>query len=122
MIDRAPERSHPHAGEPPPVGALAMSSRREGDEHLIALAGEFDLAHVDEVQRELERVEASGVARIVVDLSQLSFIDSSGVRVLVMAGARSRARAGRLRLVRGPAGVHRVFAMCGLDGIVPFAE
>jgi anti-anti-sigma factor len=71
----------------------------------------------------LECVEASDALSIVVDLSALTFVDSTGVRLLIMnAQARSRADANRLMLLRGPDGVQRVFVLCGVDGLLPFAD
>lgn len=97
-----------------------MSSERDGDVHAIRLFGELDLASAGAVQAELERVEAGDAGAILLDLSGLTFMDSSGVRVVITAHARSRADANRLELVRGPAAVQRVFEICGVDGLLPF--
>jgi anti-sigma B factor antagonist len=101
---------------------LRMTSEREGDLHTICLFGELDLASAEAVQRELQRVEATGVEAIVVDLSGLTFTDSTGVRLIVSADARSRADSERLTLLRGPASVQRVFALTGLEDRLPFAD
>ena len=110
------------AGQAAAVGLLAIDSRREGDEHVIALEGELDLAHAGELDEELGRVEDTDATSIKVDLSQLTFIDSTGVRLLLMAEARARADSGRLTIVRAPDSVQRVFVICGVDGILPFAD
>jgi anti-anti-sigma factor len=104
------------------LGRLGMTSQREGDVHTIGLSGELDLATVEGVQRELECVEASDVEAIVVDLSGLTFVDSSGVRLVVLADVRSRADSERLTLLRGPASVQRVFALSGFEDRLPFAD
>src|SRR5918998_2423657 len=91
------------------LGRLRMTSEREGAVHTICLSGELDLATAEGVQRELECVETTDVEAIVVDLSALTFMDSSGVRLMVRADARSRADSDRLTLLRGPASVQRVF-------------
>jgi anti-sigma B factor antagonist len=104
------------------LGRLRMTSEREGDVHTIGLSGELDLATADGVQRELECVEATDVEAIVVDLSGLTFMDSSGVRLIVRADARSRADSNRLTLLRGPSSVQRVFALSGLEDRLPFAD
>ena len=72
-------------------------------------------------EQELERVEATDAAAIVVDLSGLTFMDSTGVRLLVNAGSRSRAAARRLRLQRGPVAVQRVLELSGVATLLPFA-
>jgi anti-anti-sigma factor len=122
MIEQAPQRERRRAVELLEFAEFTMTSGREGDVHAIALAGELDLAAARLVQDELERVEASDVLSIVVDLSGLTFMDSNGVRLLVHAHARSRADSDRLMLLRGSAGVQRVFELCGVDGLLPFAD
>ena len=115
----APER--PPATQLVELGQLSISSQRDGDAHVIGLSGELDLATAANVEQELRRVEATDASSIVVDLSGLTFMDSTGVRLLMQAQARSRADSDRLRLLRGPADVQRVFELCGVDGLLPFA-
>jgi anti-sigma B factor antagonist len=81
----------------------------------VALVGELDLSTVAKVQEELRRVEASSPATLVVDLSKLSFLDSTGLRCIVTADERARAEGRRIVIVRGPDAVQRVFAITRLD-------
>ncbi|HTN24858.1 MAG TPA: STAS domain-containing protein [Solirubrobacteraceae bacterium] len=104
------------------VGRLTVRSQRDGVLHTIRLEGELDLATADELERELLRVEGSDARSIVLDLSALEFIDSTGVRVLFQAGERSRADANRLALLRGPRAVQRVFELTGIQDRLPFAD
>ncbi|MEA2222627.1 MAG: anti-sigma factor antagonist [Solirubrobacteraceae bacterium] len=104
------------------LGVLTLRSRRKGGAHTIALSGELDLATADDVQRELERVEATDAASIVLDLSDLMFMDSTGVRLLMTASARSRGDANRLTLLRGGPAVQRVLELSGVDALLPFAD
>ena len=60
---------------------------RNGPIH-IAFRGELDLSTVGKVQDELRRVEASAPAVVVLDLSKLTFLDSTGLRCLVTADER----------------------------------
>ena len=103
------------------LGALRLSSVRNGAVHTIRLSGELDLATTDRVEDELKRVEASDARTIVVDLSDLAFINSSGVHLLVDAEVRSRASNG-LTLLRGSPAVQRVLELCGVDAALPFAD
>ena len=103
-------------------GFLELRSERSGGEHVIALAGELDLEGAERVNRELLRAEASDARRIVLDLSNLSFIDSTGIRLILAADARSRADGDRLAVVRGPRAVQRVFELTGIAERLPFAE
>jgi anti-anti-sigma factor len=81
----------------------------------VALVGELDLSTVAKVQEELRRVEAAAPATLVVDLSKLSFLDSTGLRCIVTADERARAEGRRIVIVRGPDAVQRVFAITRLD-------
>ncbi|HEV7882610.1 MAG TPA: STAS domain-containing protein [Solirubrobacteraceae bacterium] len=101
---------------------LRMSSARDGDTHLIRLAGELDLTSADDVEQELRRVELTDAHVISVDLRQLTFIDSMGVRVLFHAGMRSAQGTNRLVLVRGRQEVQRVFELCDLLRRLPFVD
>ncbi len=87
---------------------------REGGVQLT-LRGELDLSTIEKVEQELSRVEADGHDLIVLDLSGLTFLDSTGLRTIVTADQRAR-RAGRRVVVRrGPDTVHRVFTITRLD-------
>jgi anti-sigma B factor antagonist len=91
-----------------------MSEDRNGLVH-VALVGELDLSTVAKVQEELRRVEASAPATLVVDLSKLTFLDSTGLRCIVTADERARAEGRRIVIVRGPDAVQRVFAITRLE-------
>ena len=91
-----------------------MSEDRDGLVH-VALVGELDLSTVAKVQEELRRVEASAPATLVVDLSKLTFLDSTGLRCIVTADERARAEGRRIVIVRGPDAVQRVFAITRLE-------
>jgi anti-anti-sigma factor len=81
----------------------------------VALMGELDLSTVAKVQEELRRVEADSPATVVVDLSKLTFLDSTGLRCIVTADERAREEGRRMVVVRGPEPVQRVFAITRLE-------
>ena len=102
---------------------LKMSSTMDGRSHLISLAGELDLDSCRAVETELRKAEAGQAERIVIDLSRLEFIDSTGLGLLVSAQRRSDADSGRLRLIRSHSvDVDRLLELCGLDRSLPFIE
>lgn len=102
------------------LGSLDLRSSRDGDVHIIELIGELDLDGAPRLEEELQRVESTDVASIVVDLGSLQFIDSTGIRLLVMAAERSGED--RFSLLRGPKQVHRVFEITDLADRLPFAD
>jgi anti-sigma B factor antagonist len=88
---------------------------------LVALRGEIDVAEAPAVERRLAEALAAG-RDLVVDLREVTFIDSSGLAVLVRA-AQAAARAGRdLRLLRPRPLVMRTFDIAGLTDRLPFAD
>lgn len=81
----------------------------------VVLRGELDLSTVEKVEEELRRVEGDGVEVLVLDLSGLSFLDSTGLRLMVTAHQRAQKADRRLVIVKGPETVHRVFTITKLD-------
>jgi hypothetical protein len=145
MIDDAAVPHDPlRAGDVTELGGLTILSEREGDIHTIGLSGELDLATAEGVRAELDRVEAGDARSIVLDLSGLTFMDSTGVggggggargggagaerargvggRVLGRPHLRSTADSERLTLLRGQAAVQRVLQLSGVDVLLPFAD
>jgi anti-sigma B factor antagonist len=90
---------------------------------LIALTGELDLSATPPLEEEIGRLaEDDGVRRVVLDLRELEFMDSTGLRMVALA-ARSLSAAGReLVLVRGPDAIHRVFAITRMDEHLSFVD
>lgn len=98
-----------------PVEILDVSTEdRDGLVH-VALKGELDLSTVAKVQDELRRVEDNEPPVVVLDLSRLTFLDSTGLRCLVTADERARESGRRVVIVRGPEPVQRVFAITRLE-------
>ena len=85
------------------------------DPYRIELAGELDTSNADAVDQELELAEKAKVGRIVLDLNRLTFIDSTGLRVLLVAKRRSEKDGGRLRVRAGGEQVRRMMALTGID-------
>lgn len=101
---------------------LEVGAQREGDQYVVAPVGVVDEATVRHLEDELRRVEASDVHEIVVDLRGVLFMDAAGIRVLLDAGARSRARSTRLVLLRGTDSVQRRLEWSGLTTLLPCVD
>jgi anti-sigma B factor antagonist len=94
---------------------LDLTTETEGTTVRLALTGELDIAGATRVEQELERIEREPPATIVLDLRELAFMDSTGLRVIVAADSRAREQARRLVIVRGSDTVQRIIAMTRLD-------
>lgn len=103
---------------PPPFHAAV---ERDNGRLRVRLAGELDLATVPEAEKAIAEAR-SEAAPLEVDLSGITFIDSSGLRLIVQIDAACRADGRDLVLRPGPRGVQRVFDLAGVVGILPFRD
>jgi anti-anti-sigma factor len=88
---------------------------------VVRLEGEVDLSNVDEVRQAVFQPADAGHACIVVDLTRITYLDSTAVRLLFDLAVRLQARRRRLRLVVSDATiVRRVLVLTKLDESVPF--
>jgi len=83
--------------------------------------GELDLATVPVVEAQLSELVAAGFTSLVIDLRELRFLDSTGVRLLLSWNARCRADDLALRVIPGPAPVQRVIEVAGVAHLLPFS-
>jgi anti-sigma B factor antagonist len=85
----------------------------------VALSGELDLSCKD---RFADAVDAVDSERLVLDLRRLTFIDSSGLRMILGTWRRSQQEGFVLEIVRGRDQVERVFRLTGIDGALPMTD
>ncbi|HET9163809.1 MAG TPA: STAS domain-containing protein [Solirubrobacterales bacterium] len=107
------------------AGTLTIRTHRDGSACTVALAGELDLANAGRFSDELKRAEndSSASRGIVVDMTELEFIDSTGIAILVALHQRLNADGDHFKLVRSQAmAVCRVLALTGLDEVIPFQD
>jgi anti-anti-sigma factor len=103
-------------------GALRIRIFRDRDAHVIELAGDLDPAGAGHLERELRRAELSEAQIIAVDLRQLTFIESTGIRLILQAHRRSSQGSNRLVVVRGTEAVQRLFEICDIPHTLPFVD
>jgi anti-anti-sigma factor len=92
---------------------ITVTERPDGA--TIAIAGELDLAEVESLEDRLRELERRQPELLVIDLSAVTFIDSTSLRVLIDADKRAREEHRRLVLVPGPPPIHDVFRVTLLD-------
>lgn len=86
----------------------------------LTLRGELDLASVRQLEEGLAAIDEQAPVRITIDLGELAFIDSSGLRVLLLADTRAREHGYELVLLPGQEPVQRVFEMTGALDVLSF--
>lgn len=81
---------------------------------MLAVSGELDLAAASSLEEELDQALGSGSEVIVIDLTDLDFIDSTGLSVLVRAHQRAQETGLQLGVVNPGAQVERLLSLTGL--------
>jgi anti-anti-sigma factor len=105
------------------VPTLDFQTTRNGTVVVIAATGELDLSGAAVLEAELERLTGDPeLGTLVLDLSGLEFMDSSGLRLVVLADMRAREAGHRFALVRGPETVHRVFEITRMSDRLDFVD
>jgi anti-sigma B factor antagonist len=96
-------------------GELMIRIRAEAEASMLELYGELELANAGTLERELHVLE-EGIApkTIIVDLSALAFIDTSGLSALVSADRRAREGGWSFGLLRPVGQVERILLLTGL--------
>lgn len=96
---------------------VSVNSRRIGDRTVVHVAGEIDVYGAPELREELAAQQESGPVDLVVDLTDVPFMDSTGLGVLVGALKRARTTGGDLRLVIDQEKVLKVFRITALTQV-----
>jgi anti-anti-sigma factor len=90
---------------------------------LISLTGELDLSGATPLEEKIAELTArEGVRRVVLDLRELEFMDSSGLRTVALAERRLSGAGRELVLVRGRDAVQRVFSVTRMDEHLRFVD
>ena len=84
----------------------------------LHLRGELDVAAAAEVRNVVRELMGGGIRVMTVDLSATSFVDSTGLGVLLWAEHRLRAAGGELVVINAHGRVERTFELAGLDGLL----
>lgn len=110
---------------------FAVEVQRRKHVTILQPRGELELATVETLRSTLDAAIAETLsaaldgmengARLVLDLRGLSFIDSTGLHLLMALDQRAQRDGFQLTLLAPPAPIDRAIQLCGLDQILPFA-
>jgi anti-anti-sigma factor len=108
------------------VHDLMIEASMERDRHRLALTGELDLASSGNLVEAVSRLCAGEAKAIVLDIAELDFIDSTGLRAILSSRAMCAETQCALTLVPAPARikpqVRRLFQVTGLLDRLPFED
>ena|ERR1700677_1321182 len=96
------------------VEALRIESRTEQGRIVVRLGGELDMASAPLLQSALEEAEKEASATLVLDLNELRFMDSTGLRIILWAAERCRNVGQQFALTPGASQVQRLLAVSGV--------
>jgi anti-sigma B factor antagonist len=86
---------------------------------VVTTPEQVDITNADGLRAALLDSAGRGHGRLVVDMSRTEFCDTAGLHALVAAHKRALAEGGELRLVVAGAAVQRIFAITGLNRVIP---
>ncbi|MDX6706576.1 MAG: anti-sigma factor antagonist [Solirubrobacteraceae bacterium] len=89
----------------------------DDERHVLAVRGEIDLFTAPELKQVLAESIEAGRIRIIVDLTETTFLDSTALGVLIGAVKRLRSRSGALAIVNTDENIAKTFEITGLDQI-----
>src|SRR4051812_6696029 len=118
--------SRPRHGEPPAgnesvdLVSCRVVVQSERDVVRVCPCGEVDMGTAGQIREQLERATASGAKHLVLDLRGVTFLDSTGLHLVLEADAASRVQGLEFGLIGGPADVQRVFDLTGARARLPF--
>jgi anti-sigma B factor antagonist len=96
------------------VGGAPLSAST----YRISAGGELDLATRPELSAVVEEAIAPEVKELQIDLTEVTFIDSTAIKVIAHAGAEMRARGGQVEVMLGSRNVFRIFEIAGLERLL----
>jgi anti-sigma B factor antagonist len=97
--------------------AFTVRTEQHGDASVVVPTGELDLATAPALEEALGRAFDGDHARVVLDLRELEFIDSSGLRTLLTARRRSEDSGAQFSLVAGHRGLERTLEIAGVHKV-----
>src|SRR3712207_4935673 len=97
------------------MSLLTLTTSHEQEAVRVAVSGELDLSSALTFEEELRRIEGDrDRATLVLDLRELKFLDSTGLRLILSAHARACRDGRRLRIIPGSQAVRRIFQLTGV--------
>jgi anti-sigma B factor antagonist len=98
-------------------GAHIRDGALDASTQLLAVSGELDLGSVGYLRRRIQVAFAAGPPQLVIDLSQVTHMDSTGLAELISAHQRAMELRGRLVLVVTSASIRRTFEIRGVASL-----
>jgi anti-anti-sigma factor len=118
LNDPAPDLLPAPAG----LGRFHVETVPDRDVVRVSPVGDVDLSTVGEIRDVLRELSRVGFSRLVLDLRGTTFLDSTGLHLILEEYAAAQADGAQLVLLAGPPEVQRVFDLTGLGAQLPFSN
>jgi anti-anti-sigma factor len=106
----------------PPPDPFRCETGREGDRAWVRPIGELDLDTAPVLEEQLAALRAGGAEHLVLDMRGLTFMDSTGLRLVIRWDTAAREEGFEFAIVPGTEVVQRVFRLTGMDAHLRVAE
>jgi anti-anti-sigma factor len=103
------------------MSSTVISAERDTRRARLVLGGELDMSARFQAEQALDALLAEPLEQLVVDLGEVTFVDSTGMGLVLEVHDRARTEGFKLRILRGPKDVQRVFELAGVADVLPFA-
>lgn len=103
------------------MSSPVIAAERDERKARLVLGGELDMDARFQAEQALDDLLSRPLEQLVVDLGEVTFVDSTGMGLVLEVHDRARTEGFKLRLLRGPAEVQRVFELAGVADVLPFA-
>lgn len=97
---------------------FTVETRDSGNQTIVSVCGELDVYTAPDLEESLEELVGAGKTNLVIDLTGVTFLDSTGLGVMVKALKWVREASGALQVVADEERIARVFRITGLDEIM----
>lgn len=92
-----------------------------GNRHTLVVIGEVDIATADPLTEAVQRICAQEASALTLDLRQVTFMDSTGLRATLTAWDLCKQHGREFSIIPGPQQVLKLFELTGLVSVLPFA-
>ena len=99
-----------------------VAEQQHGSARIVSVSGELDLRTSPELEDRLGHAFDAGTQLVILDLRQIEFMDSTGLRVLLAAHQRAQESGRRFALVKGADQVERVLTLTGVRDLLTVVD
>lgn len=102
---------------------MNLSFENKGDKLIVYMLGELDHHSAEEVRNKVDdRLEREDCSKLIMDFSGVTFMDSSGIGVVIGRYKKIAAKKGKIYITKVNGSVKRVFELSGMFKIIPLYD